>query len=347
LLDKNQTSLRIPSRIDKIKIQKELAVKLLKPRLISNIKRLNSQGISHLLVPLVVALVVGVGGTYMLVASHADPIRDSGPGGTAAPSDLNMQVVPEAGAVAANGDKSIAGRVNLRAVDSSGGHVSLSRSMCTGKVKVTYGGPDVITTYRLRFVAPKKAPQDYGYCTAILGSTLSVEVKSGRTVHITADFKGNKYLKDKKATTDFVMPGRQDMTVTVLPELSKDKKSITGVVEVKPSAGGYFSKTQCLREANNPATHKSQGPLIVTYQLHPIVPGNILPKMPTAQSLKYVIPGNDAASAPYCIGKISLHGVKPGQTYTVTANLTATPYMAANQARAEFTVPIYPEPVRP
>lgn len=38
-----------------------------------SIKPLNSRGISHLLVPLLVVVTVAVGGTYMLVASHADP----------------------------------------------------------------------------------------------------------------------------------------------------------------------------------------------------------------------------------------------------------------------------------
>lgn len=44
-----------------------------KPKL--NPRKLNTQGIAHYVVPLLVVLVVGVVGTYLLVSSHADSIR--------------------------------------------------------------------------------------------------------------------------------------------------------------------------------------------------------------------------------------------------------------------------------
>lgn len=40
---------------------------------------LDSRGISHLLVPLLIILVVAIGGTYMLVSSHADSISKAKP----------------------------------------------------------------------------------------------------------------------------------------------------------------------------------------------------------------------------------------------------------------------------
>lgn len=48
-------------------------------------KRLNNKGISHLLVPLLVVVAVGIVGTYLLVSSHADSVT---PASTSATEDM-------------------------------------------------------------------------------------------------------------------------------------------------------------------------------------------------------------------------------------------------------------------
>lgn len=295
--------------------------------------QLDARGISHIAVPLAVMVLMAIGGTYMVVANRTNSLA-SITGGTAATKPLTAK--PTKAKPKAKKLKSYLviyseqGRyswtkihaLNIQAgTHSCGGNFTapsydIVKSLHKGNLKVSCASIGGNEAYYVYFSATKDFKHwvavdvDPGYCTLVHANPALIR-------KVPVDAHG----KCVGADTEPDVPTKTDVTLRVLPKLSANKKSITGVVEMSIPGEG-ISRVACTGQ--------------VTVQ-------HLLTKDTTVAGtrnfpLKYV--GATSSRNSYCVAKISnLQNVKPGNTYVVKAWFTGSVYFNPANDLTTITIP--------
>ena len=273
-----------------------------------SLKKMNNQGISHFLVPLVIVMILAVGGVYAMVSSSAQS------------GDKNKSSKPKPGYMLVYSEQ---GRLNkVHILLQSSGDYKGTASNCGGNVKTgvvkklnakkpvkikcdAIGGD---ASYYVGFyqdatyVSQTSVDIDSGYCTLVHpnGSQRKVQLVGGKC-------------KDQDA--DNVTP--VNVAVRVLPQLSKDQSSYTGYVEVS-TPGRSVTKAQCVGQVDLGISLASD-PYHVSLSFLP---------------LKYTKPKGGGNA--YCAAKIKKQKPAPG-TYKVEATVKQGKYFNTASASANVT----------
>lgn len=286
----------------------------LKPRF----KKLDSRGITHVVAPLVVLLLVAVTGTYVAVSKQADNKDLSNATTAAAKSTAKTKT----GALVIYSQKGRFDSVKIQIVAADvkthkcGGAFSDSKDYVTRKLpakaplKISCSAVSGNGQYALYFGKHGKFPSNYvgvnvdgGYCTFVH--------KDPDSTRLAAIVKG----KCTGASSENDSPKKLATGMRVLPKLGTNKKTITGYVEVN-SPNEDLTRVQCAGQVSvNTGAN--------VYNL----------------ALKYarVKSGNS-----YCVAKINLGGasVTPG-TYTLKASFPGNDYLnpVSGTATTAVTIP--------
>jgi hypothetical protein len=307
-----------------------------------NFKRLDSRGMSHLLLPMVVVMALAVGGTYMLVSSHANPATNLTAASSAAPSAKALKKVKKGYIVvySANGTyKKI--KLSLRSPQAGrqyncGGVTNAHSSKTISIPSNTTGKPILCLStgdtarYNLSFVKSdgsldtQGVDVDAGYCTLVHPSD---DQATNPNAKVAVNSKGN-------CTSPVENVTKKDVTMRVL--VTKDKKTgavkagskqLSGFVELKGSFG--LSRVMCTGSLNL-AIVRDDGDVAVS--------SLSLPIKYTSQKI------GKGISAGYCVAKFAnVNGaghILPGHAYTVSAHFNGNNYL--NAVDASQSVPPIP-----
>lgn len=289
-------------------------------------KALNAKGIAHFVAPLVIVLLVGVIGTYMLVASHAATRTvDNGVKPVTKPKNGVLVVYSEEG-------RYDSVKIVLTGADAKthkcGGLFNTSVASVTKKLPTTkqadgklaplsikcsaiggYGNYHVYFGKNKKFTGQNTTIDvDEGFCTL-------VHSDAAKTRKIAADAAGN--CPGSEAEPDAAT--KIDVVMKTLPKLSGDKKSILGFVQVS-SATEDLTMLQCTGQVLVGYTSTTTGL-----------------KVNASYSLRYVKPktGNS-----YCVAQIyKLEKPLAAGEYNVNGYLGGTAYFNEAMNTARITIP--------
>lgn len=278
-------------------------------------RRLNSAGVSHLLLPLVAVLVIAVAGTFAAVANRAsDTATVDETALTAAANNSKpksyMLVYGEDGRYT---------HANIKLLGTSEPHkcgkklaenasvtkkIPKSRPLKLSCAPVGDGGKYEVTFMKSKTVSSKSPTVtvdiDSEYCTYVHRDTTKI-----RKVPVAAN--GSCDAPDVDTATQVATDLR------VLPKMDANKKSFKGYVEISASEG--LTKAQCTGQVSVAIT----GPRKVDY--------NIPVKYSKAKA------GENKGEG-YCVAKLKKYRLAAGDVATVSATFKGTKHLGASDGQA-------------
>ena len=294
-----------------------------------SLKRLDSRGAGHLLLPLVVVMALAVGGTYMMVASHANPATNLA-AAKVTKTPKYKPVTGKKGYLVIYSEQGSYAKAKITLTKNPG---STEYYTCAGinknKTETTVGltksrkqlpctSTHDVAKYNVSFAKDRKSngygpvqgvDVDAGYCTLVYPDpTKSVKV---------AQTNGKCPTAPDNVT-------KQDVSMRTLLTVSKNKKAIGSTyIEVKPVNGA--SKQMCTGSLKLTVTRED----------------GAVAKSTPSYPLKFV--GSNANGAAYCTAHFSTltagNFVKPGHTYTVTAYFPGNVYLNGGSSTSSIAIP--------
>ena len=290
----------------------------------SSAKRLDARGISHIIVPLAIIVVVAVGGTYAVVASHADSLARK-TGGTAAKS--TKKTVPPKSYIVVYSERGAYDTIKIHALNPSG------KLSCGGTVSssdVSKSLPKSASGLKLS-CSPTTGNEAYyvyfGKNKQISSHYVAISVSSGSCtlVHYTASLIRQVPAKGSTcvgANTEPDVPTKQGVNLTVSPKLSSNKKTIQGTISLTGTDQG-LTRVECAGQVSLQHGDKATGRILGTRNF----------------PLRFVSQGKGL-----CQAKISnLQGIEQGHTYMLNAWFTGNAYLNSAQSPAVYiSIPAAP-----
>jgi hypothetical protein len=281
------------------------------------LKRLDSRGVSHLLLPMVVVMALAVGGTYMLVASRANPVDLSAAAVKKPVANkktgylvvYNSDGVTESAKakVTASGTNSPGKSFACKGVSQANPVIRFNKS---GNKVLVCSPTDNTAKYNISYSnaggsynAPFAVDVDAGYCTMVYPNpSMTAKVLLA---------KGNRCPSVPAAIV------KKDVGVRVLLDTpKKGAKKLSGFVEISPG-GQPVSKNWC------------SGSLALN-----VLDANGATVSSNTYAVKYVGSGTPSAKkfhngVSYCVVKFTSAGsgkLKAGQSYSASAHYSGDAY---------------------
>lgn len=290
--------------------------------------KLGSKGIAHFVAPLVIVLLVGVVGTYMVVASHAATPRHPNNGG--APGQTTKKPKKEKKQPAymvAYGQKDRFDSVKIAVADVP------HRVTCGGSL--TKAKPQVVrktSTKPFRCTPINGISQYivyYGKSKHFGNTYVAVDVDPGFCTLVYPDPAQIRKVPAEKGKCpggSDTAPTKVDVAVSVNPSASSNGKSVKGYINVVAAEG--VTRKQC------------SGDVMVTFK-------NTKTNESKAyrNPLKYVGDKRYNGGTPYCVATLAQDlknapkFLTKGTTYSVTAQYGGSIYFNAGSGSGSFTVP--------
>ncbi len=289
-------------------------------------RKLNQRGVSHLLIPLLVVVLVAVGGVYALVASHADSLNKKTTStkkgvlviysqqGKYQSAKVQLVGTPPKG-VNCGGALNANGFVEVKLPALKNGKAAPKKVNCapvsgTGAYEIFYG-------------ASKQAsgPQHYDYAN---GPMVSVDVDAGYCTIVHTDASQIRKVKyDGKKCEDNLDKDepiqKLNVSMRVLPDkIAAGKKKITGYVDLRVPSWN-LQREQCA------------GSVTITYSNGGATASQVKAPIKYTQSEKW----NEGNG--YCVAVLNLATSGAG-TWKIDASFPGNTYLNSNTATATATV---------
>lgn len=278
-------------------------------------RRLNSAGVSHLLLPLVAVLVVAIAGTFAAVANRAsDTATVDSAALTAATGSAKSKsyllVYGEDGRYTYANIKLVGTAVPHKCGKKLAENASVTKKIPKGRAlklncaPVGDGGKYEVTFMKSKTVTAKSPTVtvdiDSDYCTYVHRDASKI-----RKVAVAAN--GTCDAPDADKATQVTT------TMRVLPNMDATKKSFKGYVEISAAEG--LTKAQCAGQVSVAVT----GPRKANYNL----------------PLKYSkAKAGENKGEGYCVAKLKKYRLAAGEVATVSAAFKGTAYLGASDGQA-------------
>lgn len=298
---------------------------------------LGSRGIAHYLAPLIIVVLVGIVGTYLVVASHADATTSSN-GGVTANTTTTGNANTGYMVIYTNAGQYNAVKVSLHGGPAGTYHCGAN---LTSKNNYTYVRLFSNNASRGKFACtPISGQQSYDFVYDSAGRNskftndyISVDIDKGYCTLVHPDPSKIRKVAagaNGHCESDADTPVQQATESRNVMGLSKDKKSLTGYIEVYRPGSPHQSvtKKECTGEVKLKIVKKLK---------------NSSPSYWFANPLKYV--GATKTNPSYCVAvgpqSNAIHAgfMQSGDTFTVQSSFPGNAYLAPTAA-ADVTVKI-------